>query len=504
MGLLRAATGCYGLHTGCKYGLIGGCKRTVIRTCHTAVPPAGTISDLPRYLTFMPATDLPLRAGAQLAEILLSSARVTEAVLGGQSMTQAIAQQPADTRAATQALSFHAMRELGWARAVKEALIERAPSNKLLDALAIVSIALLKTDQRQAKGQSSEGPASAMPSYAPYTIVDQTVNAAASLPELANYKGLLNGSLRRFLRERDAVQSYVSRNTEAEWNHPYWWVELLKNAYPHKWEAMLASAQTPAPLVLRVNRRRATREQVMAAFEAADIACEPSGPMGIALVAARPVRQLPGFDEGWWSVQDAGAQMAAPLLSLTDGMRVLDACAAPGGKSAHMLEMADIELLALDSDEARLPRITENLDRLGLMNDRVTIRAADAGDLDSWWDGRPFDAVLADVPCTASGIVRRHPDIRWLRRLDDLARTAQVQAKMVDTLWRTVAVGGHLLYVTCSVFPGEGARQASAFARRHTDAKRLPAPGQLLPTDTGTPPGKHHDGFFYALFAKQS
>jgi 16S rRNA (cytosine967-C5)-methyltransferase len=243
---------------------------------------------------------------------------------------------------------------------------------------------------------------------------------------------------------------------------------------------------------------------VMAAFAAQDIGAEASGDMGVALLAAKPVAQLPGFAEGWWSVQDAGAQLAAPMLHLKDGMRVLDACAAPGGKAAHMLELADIDLLALDSDAARLPRVAENLERLGLMSERVAIRAADAGDLDSWWDGKPFDAVLADVPCTASGIVRRHPDIRWLRRLDDLARTAKVQAGMADALWRTVAPGGHLLYVTCSVFPGEGARQASAFARRHTDAKRLSSPGQMLPVAAGTTPGKHHDGFFYALFAKQA
>ena len=185
----------------------------------------------------------------------------------------------------------------------------------------------------------------------------------------------------------------------------------------------------------------------------------------------RPVVQLPGFAEGWWSVQDAGAQRAAELLAPADGMRVLDACAAPGGKTAHLLELADIDLLALDADASRLERVGQNLDRLGLGGDRVRLQAADAADLDAWWDGKPFDAVLADVPCTASGIVRRHPDIRWLRRENDLRRTAALQTRILDALWRTVAPGGRLLYVTCSVFPIEGTRQ------RWNSCSATPRPG---------------------------
>jgi len=218
----------------------------------------------------------------------------------------------------------------------------------------------------------------------------------------------------------------------------------------------------------------------------------------------KPVTQLPGFAEGWWSVQDAGAQLAAELLAPADGMRVLDACSAPGGKTAHLLELADIDLLALDADGERLERVEQNLDRLGLASNRVQMKAADASDLDAWWDGKPFDAVLADVPCTASGIVRRHPDIRWLRRENDVRRTATLQAKILDSLWQTVAPGGRLLYVTCSVFPIEGARQALEFLQRHPEAQRLDAPGQLLPVAVDATPAAQHDGFFYALFAKQS
>ncbi|MEJ2896951.1 methyltransferase domain-containing protein, partial [Bordetella avium] len=226
-----------------------------------------------------------------------------------------------------------------------------------------------------------------------------------------------------------------------------------------------------------------------------------AGEWGVVVLEPRPVAQLPGFAEGWWSVQDAGAQLAAPLLPLADGMRVLDACAAPGGKTAHMLEIANLDLVALDSDASRLERVGQNLARLGLSG--ASLVAADAAKLDSWWDGKPFDAVLADVPCTASGIVRRHPDIRWLRRAPGVARPAPLQARIADALWRVVAPGGHLLYVTCSIFPAEGQAQAQAFAARHADAIVLPAPGQLLPVALDATPERQHDGFFYALFAKR-
>ena len=265
-------------------------------------------------------------------------------------------------------------------------------------------------------------------------------------------------------------------------------------AYPQHWQAILQAANLPAPLTLRVNRRRASREQVLAAFQDAGLAAEPVGAAGLVVATPRPVVQLPGFAEGWWSVQDAGAQRAAELLAPADGMRVLDACAAPG-KTAHLLELADIDLLALDADAGRLERVGQNLDRLGLGGDRVRLQAADAADLDAWWDGKPFDAVLADVPCTASGIVRRHPDIRWLRRENDLRRTAALQTRILDALWRTVAPGGRLLYVTCSVFPIEGTRQALEFLQRHPEARRLDAPGQLLPVAVDATPAEQQDGF---------
>jgi 16S rRNA (cytosine967-C5)-methyltransferase len=441
----------------------------------------------------------PTAGAAPLRDLLAQSAAVTQAVLTGRSMTDAIAQVPAPLRAGTQALSFHAMRRLGEARALRRILVPRTPPEPLADALLLVSLTLLLP------APASSGVAAAgVPAYAPHTVVDQAVQAAAGVPRLVGLKGLVNGALRAFLRDADALQGQLARQLEARWNHPQWWVDKVRAAYPDDWESVLAAANVPAPLTLRVNRRRAARQDVLTAFDAAGIAAEATGPDGIVLAQARPVQRLPGFEEGWWSVQDAGAQLAAPLLDVADGMRVLDACSAPGGKTGHLLEIADVELLALDADAARLQRVRDNLRRLGLESSRATLKVADAAYLDAWWDGRPFDAVLADVPCTASGIVRRHPDIRWLRRADDVPRTVKLQARIVDALWRTVAPGGRLLYVTCSVFPEENERQAAAFAARHDDARRLEAPGQLLPVAAAATPAGEHDGFFYALFAKAS
>ncbi|HTJ98868.1 MAG TPA: 16S rRNA (cytosine(967)-C(5))-methyltransferase RsmB [Bordetella sp.] len=467
----------------------------------------------------------PPAGAAPLRDLLAESAGVVRAVLAGRSMTDAIAEVPTPLRAGTQALSFHTMRRLGEARALRQILVPRKPPEPLAEALLLVSLALLLaapagTSSAEHVLQSpfsvppeiasslatgaATPPVAGTPTYAPHTIVDQAVEAAAGMPTVAPLKGLVNGALRSFLRDRDALLTQLARQIEARWNHPQWWVDKLRSAYPQEWESILGAANVPAPLTLRVNRRRATREQVLAAFQAAGIGAQTVGAAGIVLDQPRPVQRLPGFEDGWWSVQDAGAQLAAPLLDVTDGMRVLDACAAPGGKTAHLLELADIDLLALDADAGRLRRVGDNLRRLGLDTPRVALRAADAADPATWWDGRPFDAVLADVPCTASGIVRRHPDIRWLRRPDDVPRTVKLQARIVDALWRTVAPGGRLLYVTCSVFPDECERQAVAFAARHADARRLDAPGQLLPVASGATEAMQHDGFFYALFAKAS
>ncbi len=431
-----------------------------------------------------------------LAQVLRASAACVQAVLAGQSLTECLAAQPSRLRPATQAISFHVMRRLGFARAARAQLLHRAPA-AALDALLLVGLSLLETAlAHEADGTPARR---GLPVYAPHTLVNQCVQA--SKPKLARFAGLVNATLRNYIRQRDALRQRLAHDMQAVWNYPLWWIEQVQAAYPVCWQALLAAGNQPAPMMLRVNRRRADVPAVMQAFAAAGLESQHLGDEAIALLEPRAVQALPGFAEGLWSVQDSAAQRAAHLLPVTDGARVLDACAAPGGKTAHLLERAALDLLALDADRKRLDRVAENLRRLGLDGPGVRLCCADARARTQWWDGRPFDAVLADVPCTASGVVRRHPDIRWLRRPEDIARTVALQAEILDSLWPVLRPGGHLLLVTCSIFPQEGEEQAVAFLQRHADARRLPAPGQMLPLqEPGAAPVG--DGFFYALFVK--
>jgi 16S rRNA (cytosine967-C5)-methyltransferase len=279
--------------------------------------------------------------------------------------------------------------------------------------------------------------------------------------------------------------------------------------HPKHWAQILAAGNERPPLTLRVNRRLTSRAALLAQFATAEIAAQAVGDAGIVVTAPRPVTELPGFAEGAFSVQDAGAQLAAPLLQAVDGMRVLDACAAPGGKTTHLAELADLDLTALDSDESRLLRVRDNLARQKLGSDRVRIAVGDAGDPSGWWDGRAFDRILADVPCTASGIVRRHPDGKWLRRKSDIASFGAQQRRILAGLWPLVAPHGLMLYATCSVFAAENELQIIDFLGANADALResISFPpdcahegGQLLPSGNGA--GHNQDGFFYALLRK--
>lgn len=458
---------------------------------------------------------MPSRPGRiSLSDTLLAAAHNVQAVLAGRSLSDSLAATDPALRASAQAVSFHAMRRLGRATALREILVPRKPANPLLDALLKVALALLDTAAEAAQPDAVPRLGREVPVYAPHTVVDQAVRAAGRHKKLQAFKGLVNGVLRRYLRERPVILTQAMADPVAQYNHPAWWVGRLQHAYPEQWQALLVAADRPGPMALRVNARRASVNHVLDAFREAGIQAASPLPGAIVLAEPRPVHALPGFEQGWWSVQDLSAQQAGRLLPVADGMRVLDACAAPGGKTAHLLEQADLRLTALDSDPARLARVGQNLRRLGLMHDGVTLSGADAAELDAWWDGEPFDAILADVPCTASGVVRRHPDIRWLRREADIARTAALQRRIVDALWATLKPGGHLLYATCSLFPEEGEQQAQAFAQRHADARRLAAPGQILPLTTpdaassgdallaDLPALAVGDGFFYALFAK--
>lgn len=434
-----------------------------------------------------------------LSDTLRAAARCVQQVLAGRSLSDSLARVPMPLRPAVQAISFFTMRRLGYARAVSNHLVSRPPAHDLFNALLLTALALADAAVVSSQRGSTGPEYDSAPLYSLHTLVDQAVECARQA--LRPWRGLLNGVLRRFIREHAEIDARVRRDEEAVWNYPQWWIDRIRQASPDQWQAVLMAGNVAPPMFLRVNTRRTQVRTVLEQFAAAGVEAQKVSDQAIRLVRPAPVDTLPGFSQGWWSVQDISAQRAGLLWPITDGMRVLDACAAPGGKTAHLLELADLEMLALDIDSRRLEQVAQNLARLGLHNERVKLQCADAADLSSWWDGQPFDAVLADVPCTASGVVRRHPDIRWLRRPGDISAMARLQSRLIDALWETVAPGGHFLYVTCSVFAEEGEQQARAFEQRHADARRLPAPGQVWPlyhegiAATG-------DGFFYALFCR--
>ncbi|MEO6410846.1 MAG: 16S rRNA (cytosine(967)-C(5))-methyltransferase RsmB [Burkholderiaceae bacterium] len=431
-----------------------------------------------------------------LARLLTHAADAVQAVASGESLTTALARCPAEARAGTQALAFHTLRWLGAARAARNLLASKAPP-PALDALLWVALALLWPQ--------------VAPPYAEHTVVDQAVAAARlRAPRSAAF---VNAVLRRFLREREAIVASLADDPVARHNHPRWWIERLRKDWPAQWQAVLHADDLRAPMTLRVNTRHGSSADYIERLKSHGIAAQALGAQAVMLEAPCPVGRLPGFADGDISVQDAAAQRAAPLLvgaGLRPGARVLDACAAPGGKTAHLLELADSDLLALDSDPARLVRVRETLTRLHLQARCV---AGDAGDPAAWWDGQPFDAILLDAPCSGSGVVRRHPDIRWLRRAGDIDALAAGQARLLDALWPLLAPGGRLLYATCSVFKAEGQAVIDAFLQRRPDAapaREPAAPGHLLPlpdNDHGAEAAASGfslaaDGFFYFLIER--
>jgi 16S rRNA (cytosine967-C5)-methyltransferase len=323
----------------------------------------------------------------------------------------------------------------------------------------------------------------------------------------------VNACLRRFLRERESLLATTEADLTAQWNHPVWWVKRLKADHPEDWQAILQAAQAAAPMSLRVNLQHQTVATYLSALEALGIQAKAVGQMGVQLAKAVPVNQLPGFNDGHVSVQDAAAQLAAPLLlnglqSDAPSLRLLDACAAPGGKTGHLLECApQAQVLALEVDPQRCQRIHDNLDRLKV---QAEVLSADAGKPETWWDGQAFDGILLDAPCTASGIGRRHPDVRWLRRESDVPQLAAIQARLLQALWPLVKPGGRLLYCTCSIFKAEGESQIQTFVQHNTDALILPSPGHLTPSNVNSDASLRdnqmgeHDGFYYALLEKRS
>ena len=458
---------------------------------------------------------------AALADELVAAAVSLRDMLAGAHLDESIDRHtrdlPSASAKAVRNMAYDATRQQGLLAWLGERFNRRQPT-PLLAALQALGMAQLIDARRPVP-----------------VIIDQTVRAVGKLPEGAAHPGaagFINATLRRFARERASLMAEPLPD-EARFNHPGWWVAKVRKLWPDRWQEILTASLSRAPLSLRANRRQGGQLAAAARLQEAGIGFRLMGQDGLVLDQALPVDRIPGFAEGLMSVQDIGAQCAAQLLDPQPGERILDACAAPGGKTAHLLEMADCEVWALDIDPDRASIITNNLRRarVPLLSQDATeapdaatsasgqaaggvwgahVLAADAGDPESWWDGRPFDRILLDAPCSASGIVRRHPDVLWHRQRRDIATFSATQARLLEKLWPLLRPGGTLLYATCSIFPEEGEKVVSAFASRQADCRwerevrvngwtDWPQGGQLLPRSDDL---HEHDGFFYALLSK--
>ena len=412
-------------------------------------------------------------AGRNLSQTLSAALQT----MPGQTMSELTPQQ----RGALQDLSYGTLRFYGQLVRVLDKLLHKPVQDSQLRCLLLVALyQLLHTKS------------------APHAVVDHAVRAVRKCNAAAG--GLANAVLRNFLRNREALLAVAASSEEGRYAYPQWWIAAVQAQYGRNSEAILLAGNQHPPMTLRVNCRCISTADYLALLAQHDIPASMVEPDAVLLEHPIPVNKLPGFFDGLVSVQDAGAQYAARLLDVQDGMRVLDACAAPGGKSTHLLELAKLDLLALDKNVQRLELVRENLQRLQL---HAQLQSGDASQPDSWWDGKPFHRILADVPCSASGVVRRHPDIKWLRRPGDINGFAQQQLHILYALWRLLEKDGKLLYVTCSIFARENQQVIDEFLNQHNDGKQLPLSipnlneGQIFPDD-------QRDGFFYALLQKHA
>ncbi|MDR2506549.1 MAG: 16S rRNA (cytosine(967)-C(5))-methyltransferase RsmB [Candidatus Accumulibacter sp.] len=411
-----------------------------------------------------------------LGESLLQAARVLVCVDAGRSLSEALGllvNESPRARAAASDIVYGVLRRFGESEFILGKLLSRPLAHPETNALLQSALYRLETRRDSTP-----------------MVVDQAVSAAGELAD-GRYKALVNAVLRNYLRRRETLLAESLKDETVRFMHPAWWLKRLRKTYPGQWEAIVDAGNSAPPMTLRVNLRKITQADYAMKLESSGLKAESIGSQALLLETPLPVNRLPGFDKGLVSIQDAGAQQAASLLAPEAGMRVLDACAAPGGKATHLLELTGIDLLALDIDETRAKKIAENLERAGFS---AEIGVADCCAIESWWDGRPFDAILADVPCSGSGVVRRHPDIKKLRRESDIRKFAEKQREILEALWQVLGPGGKFLYATCSVFTEENTGQIDAFMVRHPEAERV-LDRQLLP-------GRKHDGFYYALLRK--
>jgi 16S rRNA (cytosine967-C5)-methyltransferase len=387
-------------------------------------------------------------------------------------------------RALTRRLCHAVLRDWPTINHLLDALIDKPPRKRERPVWFILAVSL--AELREARE----------PDRAVVHSAVETVRRAG----LHRLSGLVNAVLRRYQRERAELERPLADDPVFAFGYPRWLIEHLQADWPEHWAEILDAGNRPPPLCLRVNRRRWSRDQAVQALAEAGHAVQPlpGVPDALVLDQRAAVSDLPGFADGALSIQDGAAQLVAEYLDLSDGLRVLDACAAPGGKSAHILERAAVELTALDIDAERLARVADNLERIGL---GAQLLQGDAASPTDWWDGRPFDRILIDAPCSATGVIRRHPDIRWLRKPADVDALVATQATMLDALWPLLAPGGILVYATCSVLAAENQRQVLSFLERHEQIEVIEhaeLPGRARQPGRQILPGEMDlDGFYH-------
>lgn len=427
-----------------------------------------------------------------MPEVRAAAARCLAAVAGGQSLARELPraeqQLKPDQRALLRELCYGSLRQYWRLDGLVRPCLAKPFKPKDRDLFMLLCLGIYQLDHMR------------IPAHA---AINVTVNACKALRK-DWAKGLTNAVLRRYQRERETLSGQLSPAAQAA--HPDWLFDAIHSAWPKQATAVLDANNQHPPLCLRNNSRHQTRADYLLALAAASIAAKPCAFArdGIRLEQAVDVRALPGFAEGRVSVQDESAQLCAELLSTEPGMRVLDACAAPGGKTGHLLETQPaLDLLALDHDSQRLERVADNLERLGL---RAELKAGDAAEPEHWWDGRAFDRILLDAPCSATGVIRRNPDIKLHRRASDIAALADTQLRLLQALWPLLKSGGQLLYATCSVLPRENEQVIEAFLAQTTDVRGEPIDTHWgLPRTQGRqllPENDSHDGFYYALLRK--
>lgn len=419
---------------------------------------------------------------------------LAQVMVDGRSLSRALEAIPAaamDDRALIREMCYGTLREYHRLSLMVAALLKKPLKEKDGDVQALLLLGLYQLMSMR------------VPDHA---AVSETVAATAALKK-PWARGMVNGVLRNFQRQAHSLLVQAQGTDEGRWSHPQWLIDALRQAWPEHWQVLLEANNQRPPMTLRVNTSQTTAEKYLAELRKVDIdaQCSTITASAIQLTQAQDVTLLPGFGEGRVSVQDEAAQQAAYLMMLETGQRVLDVCAAPGGKTSHMLELADVEMVAVDVDADRLQRVKENLQRLGKSAQCV---AGDASQPDTWWDSQPFDRILLDAPCSATGVIRRHPDIKLLRQPADIDQLVVLQAQILDAIWPLLKPGGMLLYATCSILPQENAEQVAAFVARQSDAQHKVldvAWGQAVKFGrqvlTGT---AGMDGFYYACLEKES